>query len=92
MSKEFDRGVMITEVGGEQDDEESSYQIVKDTVIATRNIPENRGRGVYYWEPEACKEILPDGYILCATNLTGNHELRFNKALDSYKEIGVLTH
>lgn len=92
MSKEFDRDVMITEVGGEQDDEESSYQIVKDTVIATRNIPENRGRGVYYWEPEACKEILPDGYILCATNLTGDHELRFNKALDSYKEIGVLTH
>lgn len=86
MSSVFDKDVMITEVGGEQDDEESSYRIVKDTVNAVKGMAQRRGRGVYYWEPEACKELLPDGYMLCAAVPFEDHKLKFNKALDSYKE------
>lgn len=86
MSAEFDKDVMITEVGGEQDDEESSYTIVKDTIEATKNIPNKRGRGVYYWEPEACKELLSDGYMLCASVPVGDNKLKFNKALKAYIE------
>lgn len=44
------------------------------------------GLGVYYWEPEVGKKLLPDGYPLGAAVTAGEKTLRFTKAMTAYKK------
>ncbi len=85
-SAKYKKPVMVVEVGGEDKDEEGTYQLVMETIKATMNVPDQQGLGVFYWEPEVCREILPDHYPLGAAKLTDDHTLQFTKAISAYKD------
>lgn len=82
----YSKPVMIVETGGLDYDDEGSYKIVTDCIGAMREQENQEDRGVFYWEPEATAKILPDGYPLCAARLTGTKILRYNKALQAYRD------
>lgn len=81
----YQKPVMIVEVGGEDCDEEGSYQVMLDTLGAVAEQGE-RGLGVFYWEPEVNREMLPDHYPLGAARLLDEHILQYTKALTAYRD------
>lgn len=86
-SKIYGKPVMIAEVGGLQCDDEGSYKIMRDCVGAMREQEGQEECGIFYWEPEAALEILPDKYPLGAAKLVGEKTLKFNKALQAYRDL-----
>lgn len=82
----YQKPVLIAEVGGEDEKEEESYQLMKDALEATMEVPDEQGVGVFYWEPEVNRAILPDHYPLGAARLLDEHTLQYTKALTAYKE------
>ena len=42
--------------------------------------------GVFYWEPEAAMEVLPDRYPLGASELVEDHTLQYTRALSAYHD------
>lgn len=85
-SKEYYRPVMIVETGALEEDDEGAYKIVKDALDAIKEIEGLEEYGVFYWEPEACSEILPDYYPLSAARIVGEKRLQYNKALQAYAD------
>ncbi len=85
--KKYDKPVMIVEVGGEDDREEETYRLLRDSVAAVQNVPGGRGLGVFYWEPEAPHTVLPDAYPLGAARQIDDHALQFTKVLTAYRSI-----
>ncbi len=83
-AEEYHKPVMIVEVGAPDDDEEEGYQTVKDALEAIREVEGQDEYGVFYWEPEACREILPDRYPLSAAKLAGDKKLQYTRALRAY--------
>ncbi len=77
--------VLITEVGGPDEDEETSYSTILDCLGAVRAIPDNQGSGVFYWEPDAHRSVVPDGYPLGACVPVGKKRLRFTKAITAFR-------
>lgn len=82
----YGKPVMIVEVGGEQTDPDGTYELLADTIHALHQVPENRGLGVFYWEPEAILEALPDQYPLCAAQPAGENAIRYTKAISAYRD------
>ena len=74
---------MIVEVGGLCSDEEGSYKIIADCICAMKEQNQDEA-GVFYWEPEAVADILPDQYPLGAVKLVGEKKLKYTKALEAY--------
>ena len=85
-SQVYQKPVMIAEVGGLEYDDEGSYKIVSDCVGAMAEQDGQEECGVFYWEPEAASEILPDKYPLGAAKLVGEKTLKFNQALRAYRD------
>ncbi len=52
LAKKYNKEIMIVEVGGEVSKIENTYKLLEATIKAARNIPNNKGMGVFYWEPE----------------------------------------
>ncbi len=82
----YDRPVLIAEVGGEDEDEQESFRTVRDCIEALQRLPDKRGRGVFYWEPDVNRSAVPDGYPLGACVPAGEKVLRFNRALLAYQK------
>ncbi|MCD8324088.1 MAG: arabinogalactan endo-1,4-beta-galactosidase [Clostridiales bacterium] len=82
----YGKPVMIVEVGAEDADEEGSRETIRHCIDAVRALPQGRGLGVFYWEPEVSREILPDHYPLGAARLLSDHTLQFTKAMTVYRE------
>lgn len=85
--QKFGRPVMIVEVGAEDEDEQGTYQIIRDCVDAVREMPDGRGLGVFYWEPEVHRSVVPDHYPLGAARLAADHTLQYTKALTAFMYI-----
>ncbi|MCD8133907.1 MAG: arabinogalactan endo-1,4-beta-galactosidase [Clostridiales bacterium] len=83
--KKYDRPVMIVEIGGEDEEEEDSCQLLLRSAEAVREVPDGRGLGIFYWEPDATRSVLPDAYPLGAARQVGEHELQYTKTLTAYK-------
>ncbi len=83
--KKYDKPVLIAEVGAEDTDEDGSFQTICHCLKAIRSVPNDRGFGVFYWEPEVDRKILPDHYPLGAARLVGDHKLQYTKALTAYR-------
>ncbi len=77
--------VLIAEVGGPDEDEETSYATVCDCLAAVRALPAEQGVGVFYWEPDAHRSGVPDGYPLGACVPAGEKQLRFTKTLTAFQ-------
>ena len=82
----YQKPVMIVEVGGREEEPAETRGVVSDTVSAVRSIPDGNGLGVFYWEPEVGKAVLPDAYPLGAAECVGKNTLRFTDALLAYRE------
>lgn len=52
LSKKYNKEVMVVEVGGEVSKVENTYKLLEATINAVRKVPNNKGLGVMYWEPQ----------------------------------------
>ncbi|MDE5931558.1 MAG: arabinogalactan endo-1,4-beta-galactosidase [Lachnospiraceae bacterium] len=86
LASRYDKEVMICEIGGNEKEEENSYQFVKEIVNTVKNVPEGKGIGVFWWEPEGNSAILPDGYPLGATRMVDDKTMQFTKALRGFMD------
>ena len=80
LSKKYNKEVMVVEVGGEDDKVENTKELLEATIKAVRNVPNNKGIGVYYWEPQGAKSW--SHYGLSAWLENGQP----SPALDAFKE------
>lgn len=78
--KRYNKEVMVVEVGGEYDKVENTKALLEATIKAVKNVPDNKGLGVLYWEPQGEKSW--SGYSLSAWLPDGKP----SPALDAFKE------
>lgn len=76
----YDKDVMVVEVGGEDHQVENTRDLLKATIEAVRNVPNGRGLGVFYWEPQGARSWSK--YGLSAWGEDGKP----SPALDAFKE------
>lgn len=50
--KRYDKEVMVCEIGGEDTDITNNYNMLKEVIMRVKAIPEGKGLGVFYWEPQ----------------------------------------
>ncbi len=84
-AEKYKKPVMIVEVGGPETDEEGTYELLMNTMEAVRQVPDNQGLGVFYWEPEVGAGLLPDKYPLGAAIALDDNTIQLTKALTAYK-------
>jgi len=80
MAKRYKKEVMVVEVGGEDDKVQNTRELLAATIKAVRNVPNNKGLGVLYWEPQGAKSWSQ--YSLSAWQSDGKP----SSALDAFKE------
>jgi arabinogalactan endo-1,4-beta-galactosidase len=80
MVKRYGKEVMVVEVGGEDDKVQNTYELLAATIKAVKKVPNNKGLGVFYWEPEGAKSW--SHYSLSAWLENGQP----SPALDAFKE------
>lgn len=76
----YDKDVMVVEVGGEDHQIENTKDLLKATLEAVKNVPNGRGLGVFYWEPQGARSWSK--YGLSAWGEDGKP----SPALDAFKE------
>jgi arabinogalactan endo-1,4-beta-galactosidase len=80
MVSRYGKEVMVVEVGGDYTLEQNTYDMIAAVIKAVKAVPNNKGLGVIYWEPEGAKSW--SGYQLSAWRADGKP----SKALDAFKE------
>lgn len=80
MVSKYNKEVMIVEVGGDYTLVENTRDMLAAVIKAVKNVPENKGLGVIYWEPEGAKSW--SNYQLNAWLDNGKP----SPALDAFKE------
>lgn len=80
MVSRYGKEVMVVEVGGDYTLEQNTHDMLAAVIKAVRAVPDNKGLGVIYWEPEGAKSW--SGYQLSAWRADGKP----SKALDAFKE------
>ncbi|HNK28636.1 MAG TPA: glycosyl hydrolase 53 family protein, partial [Ferruginibacter sp.] len=71
--------VMICEVGMSWDQPDACHAFLADIIAKVRSLPNSKGAGVFYWEPEAYNNW--QGYTLGAFDNSGKP----TTALDAFK-------
>ncbi len=71
---------MVVEVGGEDTKPQNTYDMLVAVQQKVREVPNGKGLGVIYWEPEGARSW--SGYALSAWGANG----RPTKALDAFKD------
>ncbi len=85
MASEYGKEVMICETGELESEPEKTYSLLRKEINALEAVPNNKGIGIFYWEPEANSTVLPDGYTLGATECVDENKLHFTGALDAFR-------
>ncbi|WP_445453910.1 glycoside hydrolase family 53 protein [Flavobacterium sp. 25HG05S-40] len=80
MASRYGKEVMVVEVGGEDDKIQNTYELLTATIKAVRNVPNHKGIGVLYWEPQGARSWSK--YSLSAWLENGQP----SPALDAFKE------
>ena len=79
MVTRYGKEVMVVEVGGDYTLVQNTYDMLLAVIAAVKKVPDNKGLGVIYWEPEGEKSW--SGYQLNAWQSNGKPSL----ALDAFK-------
>lgn len=79
MVSRYNKDVMVVEVGGEYDKVQNTFDMLRATIDAVKKVPNSRGLGVMYWEPQGEKSW--SGYSLSAWLADGKP----SPALDAFK-------
>lgn len=80
MVKRYGKEVIVVEVGGEDDKIDNTKKLLEATIKAVRNVPNNKGLGVLYWEPQGARSW--SHYALSAWLENGQP----SPALDAFKD------
>lgn len=80
MAVRYDKEVMVVEVGGIDTQEQNTYDMLIAVIKAVKAVPNNKGLGVIYWEPQGAKSW--SHYELSAWRSDGKPSM----ALDAFKE------
>jgi len=79
MAVNYDKEVMVVEVGGEDTKAQNTYDLLKAVIQKVKDVPYKKGLGVFYWEPEGARSW--SHYALSAWGDDGKP----TKALDAFK-------
>ncbi len=79
MVSRYGKEVMVVEVGGEYTKVQNTYDMLGAVIAAVKKVPDNKGLGVIYWEPQGEKSW--SGYQLNAWQSNGKP----SPALDALK-------
>ncbi len=55
MASRYGKEVMVVEVGGEDFKVQNTYDMLKAVIKRVKDVPDNKGLGVFYWEPEGAR-------------------------------------
>ncbi len=80
MASRYQKEVMVVEVGGVDEQVQNTKEFLDATIKAVRAVPDHKGLGVLYWEPQGAKSW--SGYGLSAWQPDGKP----SPALDAFKE------
>ncbi|TRW22352.1 cellulase family glycosylhydrolase [Flavobacterium zepuense] len=80
MAARYNKEVMVVEVGGEDTKVQNTYDMLAATIKAVKNVPNNKGLGVIYWEPQGARSWSK--YALSAWMEDGKP----SPALDAFKD------
>ena len=78
MASRYGKEVMVVEVGGEDTKAQNTYDMLMAVQQKVKDVPDHKGLGVMYWEPEGAKSW--SGYSLSAWGADGKP----TKALDAF--------
>jgi len=81
MVTRYGKEVMIVEVGGEDYKARNTYDMLKAVITAIKRVPNNKGLGVLYWEPQG--QGSWSGYPLNAWQSNGKP----SEALNAFSDI-----
>jgi arabinogalactan endo-1,4-beta-galactosidase len=70
MAARYGKEVMVVEVGGEATKDQNTYDMLVAVQKKVREVPDHKGLGVVYWEPEGAQSW--SGYALSAWKNDGN--------------------
>jgi arabinogalactan endo-1,4-beta-galactosidase len=73
MASRYGKEVVISEVGGDYAKPQETYDLLTAVIGKVREVPNNRGLGVFYWEPEGEKSW--SGYDLSCWDAYGRPTL-----------------
>lgn len=76
--KRYEKEVMVVEIGGEDYKEQNTYDMLVAVINKVKAVPNGKGLGVLYWEPQGAK--VWSGYGLSAWRSDGKP----SKALDAF--------
>ena len=79
MVSRYNKDVMVVEVGGEDHKAQNTYDMLTAVIESVRDVSNNRGLGVFYWEPQGARSW--SGYALSAWGDNGKP----TKALKAFK-------
>lgn len=80
MASRYQKEVMVVEVGGVDEQVQNTKELLAATIKAVKAVPNHKGLGVLYWEPQGAKSW--SGYGLSAWQPDGKP----SPALDAFKE------
>ncbi|MEK3685064.1 glycosyl hydrolase 53 family protein [Paenibacillus sp. FSL R10-2736] len=84
LEAKYGKEVMIVEVGGNvSEDVDSVYNMLVAVQNKLKAVPDNRGTGIFYWEPTG----VLFGYPLSAWNIDGTPTLAMDAFIDGAAEI-----
>ncbi|AWQ16461.1 arabinogalactan endo-1,4-beta-galactosidase [Bacillus velezensis] len=84
IASRYNKEVMVVELGGDENNPKDSYWTIKDTIKLVKAVPNGKGTGVFYWEPEAHSSVLSDAYPLGATAKVSKNVLKYTTAIDAF--------
>lgn len=85
MSSRYNKEVMVVEVGGDNFYPQNTYDMLIAVLKAVKAVPNNKGLGVIYWEPQGEKSW--SGYGLSSWAYYGENAGKPTFALDAFNEI-----
>ncbi|WP_088106001.1 glycosyl hydrolase 53 family protein [Halalkalibacter urbisdiaboli] len=87
MASRYNKNVMVVKVGGHENNPTDTYWTIYETINIVKAVPNGKGTGVFYWEPEAHSNVLPDSYSLGATSEVSTNVLQYTTAIDAFSDV-----
>ncbi|MGA2352262.1 MAG: glycosyl hydrolase 53 family protein [Terracidiphilus sp.] len=84
LAARYSKPIMICEMGHASSDWDGSNDDVKSALQAVYAVPNGRGMGVIYWEPEAPDNSATSNYSMGAATVVTGDELKFTSAIDQF--------
>jgi len=91
LAARYSKPVMICEIGHTESDYIGSADDVKSAIEALKAVPDSRGLGLFYWEPDAPDDSSTSDYTMGAVSEPSSKLLQFTPAMDQFLFTGNTT-